>query len=82
MGVSFFLCPTVHRRACVKENNHDAANDNQFLSKENCKCKEKDCSFSCNLLLDFINHLKKKSFIKCLSFLNLMLFMKFAETET
>ena len=46
------------KRACIKKNKHDAANDKKFLPKENYKCQEQDCSFSYYLRLVFQNHLK------------------------
>ena len=56
---------SAHKRACVKENKHDTANDKKFLSKENYKCQEQDCSFSCSLRLDILNHLKNSHSFDC-----------------
>ena len=42
-----------HTKYCVTKRD-----DKKFPSKENYKCQEKNCSFSCSSRLDFLNHLK------------------------
>lgn len=42
-----------HKKYCVVEKENK-----KCLKKENYKCKENNCSFSCSTRLDFLNHLK------------------------